>query len=595
MSSAIPTRRVTRAAGRTTVLRDKENSTARQGRTVASRAKPPSTQSAADKPENAKPPGVARATASTAATRAKSVGPAGPSKADPAPQVKRKREALGEVPKPPENKAKAVATGAELKGKERVKEIKEKFEGVVLKQTTTTTSRKPLRTVVDSTTTSTTVTTTTTRRTRDVGRSQGQSLQPLREVDEDAMAVDPQPPAPIPSPKRFVAAREAVRTGIPAKSHVPRRIAKTSKPEVDEEEASRVTKKRRTSSDVPDYHEAEIEEEEEAAIPAEEVEADPNGNNWDDLDAEDADDPLMVSEYVVEIFEYLKEVEQTTMPNPHYMENQKDLAWKMRGILIDWLIQVHSRFRLLPETLFLAVNIIDRFLSKRVVSLAKLQLVGITCMFIAAKVEEIVAPSASNFLYCAEESYTESEILQAERYVLKTIDWNLSYPNPIHFLRRISKADDYNVQVRTIGKYLLEIQCLEWRLIAAPPSLLAAASAWLARLILGFPDWTPNLAHYSSYRESEIVPTASLMLNYILKPIRHQSFYKKYASKKFMKASVFVRDWALERWNESAQVSLQTELPVLKQMIREQQALEEHMLAAQAQENGSDGAVFEER
>ncbi len=181
--------------------------------------------------------------------------------------------------------------------------------------------------------------------------------------------------------------------------------------------------------------------------------------------------------------------QQTTMPNPHYMENQKDLAWKMRGILIDWLIQVHSRFRLLPETLFLAVNIIDRFLSKRVVSLAKLQLVGITCMFIAAKVEEIIAPSASNFLYCAEESYTESEILQAERYVLKTIDWNLSYPNPIHFLRRISKADDYNVQVRTIGKYLLEIQCLEWRLIAAPPSLLAAASAWLARLILGFPDW----------------------------------------------------------------------------------------------------------
>ena len=218
----------------------------------------------------------------------------------------------------------------------------------------------------------------------------------------------------------------------------------------------------------------------------------------------------MVSEYVVEIFEYLKEVEvclsalvfslqltlsqQTTMPNPNYMVNQKDLAWKMRGILTDWLIQVHSRFRLLPETLFLCVNIIDRFLSARVVSLAKLQLVGITCMFIAAKVEEIVAPSASNFLYCADSSYTEAEILQAERYVLKTIDWNLSYPNPIHFLRRISKADDYNVQVRTIGKYLLEIQCLEWRLIAAPPSLLAAASIWLARLILGFSDWVSPLS-----------------------------------------------------------------------------------------------------
>ncbi|KAI0777212.1 A/B/D/E cyclin [Trametes elegans] len=413
------------------------------------------------------------------------------------------------------------------------------------------------------------------------------------------MAVDPHPPAQIPSPKRFVAAREAARTGVLAGSRVPRRVSvRPTKQEEDEEEASRAYKKRRTSSDMPDVAAMHEEEVENAVIPKEqaEAEADPGGDEWDDLDAEDADDPLMVSEYVVEIFDYLKQVELTTMPNPHYMTNQKDLAWKMRGILTDWLIQVHSRFRLLPETLFLCVNIIDRFLSARVVSLAKLQLVGITCMFIAAKVEEIVAPSASNFLYCADSSYNESEILQAERYVLKTIDWNLSYPNPIHFLRRISKADDYNVQVRTIGKYLLEIQCLEWRLIGAPPSLLAAASIWLARLILGFPDWTPNLAHYSSYREKDIIPTANLMLNYIIKPVRHQSFYKKYASKKFLKASVFVREWALEQWNENTQIDLEAVLPVLKANIMEQRALEEQTLAAQANGAGNgEGEVFQER
>jgi Cyclin, N-terminal domain/Cyclin, C-terminal domain len=175
------------------------------------------------------------------------------------------------------------------------------------------------------------------------------------------------------------------------------------------------------------------------------------------------------------------------------MDSQKDLAWKMRGILTDWLIQVHTRFRLLPETLYLAVNIIDRFLSARVVSLAKLQLVGITCMFLAAKVEEIVAPSAMNFLYCADSSYTEAEILQAEKYILKTLEWNMNYPNPIHFLRRVSKADEYNVQARTVAKYFLEIECVEWRLIAAPPSLLAAASMWLARFVLGKEDW---VCHY---------------------------------------------------------------------------------------------------
>jgi hypothetical protein len=109
----------------------------------------------------------------------------------------------------------------------------------------------------------------------------------------------------------------------------------------------------------------------------------------------------------------------------------------------------------MPETLYLCINIIDRFLSVRVVSLAKLQLVGITCLFITAKVEEIVSPSISHFLYCADSSY--AEILQVERCVLKALDWNLSYPNPIHFLGWVGKADEYDVKARTIAEYLLEI------------------------------------------------------------------------------------------------------------------------------------------
>ena len=74
------------------------------------------------------------------------------------------------------------------------------------------------------------------------------------------------------------------------------------------------------------------------------------------------------------------------------MSSQKELAWSMRGILLDWLVQVHAPFRLLPEA-FSCVNIIDRSLSAWVVSLAKLQLVGDTCLFIASKVGEFCPPS----------------------------------------------------------------------------------------------------------------------------------------------------------------------------------------------------------
>lgn len=208
-----------------------------------------------------------------------------------------------------------------------------------------------------------------------------------------------------------------------------------------------------------------------------------------DLDSEDLDDPLMVAEYVHEIFDYMKELEITTLPNPDYMENQGELEWKMRGILVDWLLEVHTRFRLLPETLFLAVNIIDRFLSTKVVQLDRLQLVGVTAMFIASKYEEVLSPHVQNFRHVADDGFTEAEILSAERFVLAALDYDLSYPNPMNFLRRISKADNYDIQTRTLGKYLLEIGCLDHRFIQYPPSHVAAAAMYLARLVLDRGEW----------------------------------------------------------------------------------------------------------
>lgn len=208
-----------------------------------------------------------------------------------------------------------------------------------------------------------------------------------------------------------------------------------------------------------------------------------------DLDAEDFDDPLMVAEYVVEIFEYLQELEKATMPNPEYMDHQENLEWHLRGVLVDWLIEVHTRFHLLPETIFLAVNIIDRFLSARVVELDKLQLVGITAMFIASKYEEVLSPHVQNFKHVADDGFSEEEILKAERFVLAALNYDLSYPNPMNFLRRISKADNYDIQTRTLGKYLLEISLLDHRFMKYHPSHIAAASMYLARLILERGEW----------------------------------------------------------------------------------------------------------
>lgn len=264
----------------------------------------------------------------------------------------------------------------------------------------------------------------------------------------------------------------------------------------------------------------------------------------EDLDREDLDDPLMVAEYVVEIFEYLKKLEVDTKPNAEYMDHQEDLEWKMRGILVDWLIEVHTRFHLLPETLFLAVNIIDRFLSTKVVQLDRLQLVGVTAMFIASKYEEVLSPHVANFRHVADDGFSEAEILSAERYVLTALNYDLSYPNPMNFLRRISKADNYDIQTRTLGKYLMEISLLDHRFMEYLPSHIAAAAMYLARKILDRGEWDPTLAHYAGYTEDQIEPVFKLMVDYLARPVTHEAFFKKYASKKFLKASILTRSWA---------------------------------------------------
>ncbi|KAI4870448.1 A/B/D/E cyclin [Hypoxylon rubiginosum] len=263
-----------------------------------------------------------------------------------------------------------------------------------------------------------------------------------------------------------------------------------------------------------------------------------------DLEEEGLDDPVMAAEYAHEIFEYLRDLECKSIPNPQYMAAQDELEWKTRSILVDWMIEVHTRFHLLPETLFLAINIIDRFLSQKVVQLDRVQLVGITAMFIAAKYEEVLSPHVSNYRHVADDGFSDAEILSAERFILETLNYDMSYPNPMNFLRRISKADDYDIQSRTIGKFLMEISIVDYRFLAYRPSHIAAAAMYLARMILDRGEWDATIAYYAGYSEEEVEPVFELMVDFLARPMCHEAFYKKYASKKFMKASLITRQWA---------------------------------------------------
>ncbi|RKP39493.1 cyclin-like protein [Dimargaris cristalligena] len=251
----------------------------------------------------------------------------------------------------------------------------------------------------------------------------------------------------------------------------------------------------------------------------------------------------MVPEYTTEIFTYMRKMEIRMKPLANYMDTQSELEWKMRGILIDWLVQVHLRFRLLPETLFLCVNYIDRFLSLKVISLEKLQLVGVVALLIAAKFEEIQVPSINDFVYMVDNAYTIEEVMKAERFMLSLLNFDLGFPGPMSFLRRISKADDYDIQTRTLAKYLIEVTIMDEQFLPFVTSHTAAAGHFLARQMLNKGEWTDAHVFYSGYTESMLAEVTQLLLQNLANPKSHSTIYEKYADRKFMKASVFVQQW----------------------------------------------------
>ncbi|KAI9640195.1 B-type cyclin [Ciborinia camelliae] len=254
-------------------------------------------------------------------------------------------------------------------------------------------------------------------------------------------------------------------------------------------------------------------------------------------------DTSMVAEYGEEIFSYMRELENKLLPDPHYMDTQAEIQWSMRSVLMDWLIQVHQRFSLLPETLFLCVNYIDRFLSKKVVSLGKLQLVGATAIFVAAKYEEINCPSIGEIVYMVDGGYSSEEILKAERFMLSMLQFELGWPGPMSFLRRISKADDYDLETRTLAKYFLEVTIMDERFVGSPPSFIAAASHAVARFMLSKGDWSPAHVYYSGYTWNQLKPLVSLVIECCENARKHHAaVFEKYSDRRYKRASTYVED-----------------------------------------------------
>merc|ERR1719285_1597083 len=127
----------------------------------------------------------------------------------------------------------------------------------------------------------------------------------------------------------------------------------------------------------------------------------------------------------------------TRIPSPTIQSKHQSIQPKMRAILLDWLIEVCEVYKMHRETFYLAVDFFDRYLGVTADPVPKnrLQLIGVSCLFIGAKIEEIYPPKLQEFAYVTDGACTEEEILNMELMILKGLNWGLSPMTPNAWMR----------------------------------------------------------------------------------------------------------------------------------------------------------------
>ena len=241
------------------------------------------------------------------------------------------------------------------------------------------------------------------------------------------------------------------------------------------------------------------------------MELETDGHNKDASSSKDDSlvDISIEPEYAQDTYWYLSGRELKFMPRFNYMAKQGNITHNMRSILIDWLVDVQMEYQLQTETLHLAVNYIDRFLSLMAVQREKLQLVGATCMFLAAKYEEIYPPDVGEFVYITDDTYTPAQVLRMEHLVLKVLKFELSVPTAHLFIHKVIESmsrddeistDDADI-VEHLANFLSELALVEGQDgLQYRGSLLAASCVVLARRTLGlYPVWTDCISEKTGY------------------------------------------------------------------------------------------------
>jgi cyclin B len=209
-------------------------------------------------------------------------------------------------------------------------------------------------------------------------------------------------------------------------------------------------------------------------------------------------------EYLNDIYSNLLKDEQVMQYKPKfgYMCIQTDINEQMRAILIDWLIEVHYRYRLKNRTLYQIVWIIDTYLSRHSIQRAELQLLGIASLLISCKSREIYYPQLSELIDITDGAYVKEELIKMEAHILQVLQYNIISPIPTDFYDIIAKSFNFDKKQYYLGEYFMESSLIDYQMVKYPPSVIAIASAYIVMKFFG-------INNYRSLYSNDVIKSSS--------------------------------------------------------------------------------------
>jgi len=214
-------------------------------------------------------------------------------------------------------------------------------------------------------------------------------------------------------------------------------------------------------------------------------------------------------EYASDALIYLRKREELIHFPNNFLQAQPDILIK-REHTIEWLIRIQTQYKLSEDTLFMSVNILDRYLSKKPTN--NISLLAITALNIAAKYEEIYPPHLKEL---ANGKHSIKEILAMEVDVLCVLDYELSFPNVSVFIERFREIMGLNVS--NVALYICEAQLLTPGMCNYLPSLQALSAIYLSQKLTNkaFPINSLPLKE-ANHSEGEVIQCSRDMLSNML-------------------------------------------------------------------------------